>query len=187
MSLEEYIKKHYSKNEKVPCALNIHTRSFNKGDILLDYHDPVSKLFFLRKGFVELVSFDGGQEKILDFYFKNKFITAYSSYLLGEPSFIRITALEKCKVDYFNFSEFKMALDHSLELNQIARIETEKLLVRVVQREKDFLIKSAEERYIDIILNSPEIIKKVPVNRIAKFLGIHPESLSRIRNKLKKI
>lgn len=48
-------------------------------------------------------------------------------------------------------------------------------------REKDFLTKSATERYNELVNIRPELIQYIPVHQIAKYLGIEPESLSRIR------
>lgn len=55
---------------------------------------------------------------------------------------------------------------------------------QVEGREKDFLTKSAEQRYQALIAQRPDLIAQVPVHKIAKYLGIHPESLSRIRKQL---
>ena len=60
----------------------------------------------------------------------------------------------------------------------------EQAYLRKVQREKDFLTKTAEERYNDLLKTHPDYIIQIPVNKIARYLGIHPESLSRIRKKL---
>ena len=49
------------------------------------------------------------------------------------------------------------------------------------RREKDFLTLSAEERYLALMHKAPEVIQLIPVNKIARYLGIQPESLSRIR------
>jgi hypothetical protein len=69
----------------------------------------------------------------------------------------------------------------SLLANQFGRIITETAFMERVKREKDFLSKSAEERYLELIERRPEVIQLIPGGRIAKYLGIHPESLSRIR------
>jgi hypothetical protein len=68
--------------------------------------------------------------------------------------------------------------------NQLGRVVTEDLFIKKSNREKDFLTKSAEERYIELLSKRVDIIKMVSVNKIAKYLGIHPDSLSRIRKKI---
>jgi hypothetical protein len=76
------------------------------------------------------------------------------------------------------------AYEHSLLANQLGRIVTEQYYIRKTNREKDFLTKTATERYEELITNRPELIHDIPVNMIAKYLGIKPESLSRIRKEI---
>ena len=61
---------------------------------------------------------------------------------------------------------------------------TEQLYLRKVKREKDFLNKSVEERYADLLARQPLLIQHLAVDKIARYLGIHPNSLSRIRRKV---
>ncbi|TAI49563.1 Crp/Fnr family transcriptional regulator [Flagellimonas allohymeniacidonis] len=185
MSIIGYYQKYNPGKSKQDFPLTIHQEIFKKGDIILDYMQPVTKMYYLVDGLVEFNTLSKDEEKIIDFFFKDNFFSAYSSFLQGEPSNIRIKALKACKVEYFFMNELVQALDHSLELNQLARIETEKLFIKRIRREKDLLSKSAETRYLEMVAENPEIIKNIPVNKIAKYLGIHPESLSRIRKNIK--
>jgi len=66
----------------------------------------------------------------------------------------------------------------------LGRIETEKLYLKKVQREKALLTKTAEERYLSLLNTHPEIIQQISIRDISKYLGIQPESLSRIRKKI---
>ncbi len=67
--------------------------------------------------------------------------------------------------------------------NQFGRHVTEHFFIQKLKRENDFLTKSAKEVYLNLISDRPEVIENIPVNKIAKYLGIDPESLSRIRAK----
>lgn len=77
-----------------------------------------------------------------------------------------------------------IAYDFSIEANKFSRILTEQGYVRKSNREKNFLTKTAEERYVEMFQSRSQYISQIPVNKIAKYLGIHPESLSRIRKKI---
>jgi CRP-like cAMP-binding protein len=68
--------------------------------------------------------------------------------------------------------------------NQLGRLMAESLYIRKTQRELDLLTKTAEERYKDLLEKGKTIMEEIPVNKIARYLGIHPESLSRIRANL---
>jgi hypothetical protein len=78
----------------------------------------------------------------------------------------------------------QQAYRSSLIANKIGRVLTEHIYMHKTKCEKDFLTKSAQERYAALIFTRPDILKLVPVNKIAKYLGVHPESLSRIRKSI---
>jgi len=124
------------------------------------------------------------ENRILDFFFSNSFFASYSSLLLNKPSDVRISAFENCVLEVINYDDLKKAYNHSLVANKLGRIETEKLYARKVKREKELLTKTAEQRYASLISNNPEILNKIPIKDISMYLGIQPESLSRIRKRL---
>jgi hypothetical protein len=117
-----------------------------------------------------------GEEKIIDFFFENNFVCAYTSFLKQEPSDVRVTALIECQTEVILYSDLQKAYDRSLIANKIGRMMTEQIYVVKTRREKDFLTKSAEERSTDLIDSRPDILKLIPVHKIAKYLGLHPES-----------
>ena len=154
---------------------------FKKGAIITDYGQIERKLYFINTGFVQVTMLHDGEERIIDFFFQDRFVCAYTSFLKQVPSDARITALTECKTEMIQYSDLQMAYETSLLLNKIGRLLTEHIYMIKTQREKDFLTKSAGERYAELLALRPDILKLIPVNKIAKYLGIHPESLSRIR------
>lgn len=58
---------------------------------------------------------------------------------------------------------------------------TEQLYLRKVKREKQFLAASAEERYAALLRTQPGLVRQLPVDKMARYLGLRPSSLSRIR------
>ncbi len=68
--------------------------------------------------------------------------------------------------------------------NKLGRIVAEHYYINKTKREKDFLTKSATERYLELVNTRPELVQQIPVHFIAKYLGIKPESLSRIRKEI---
>lgn len=69
----------------------------------------------------------------------------------------------------------------SMLANKLGRIVAEQYYIHKTNREKDFLTKTATERYQALVNYRPELVKQIPVHQIAKYLGIEAESLSRIR------
>jgi CRP-like cAMP-binding protein len=156
-------------------------QSFKKGAIITDYGQIERKLYFINSGFVQLTMLHDGEEKIIEFFFQDSFVCAYTSFLKQEASDVRVTALTDCKTEIIQYSDLQNAYHTSLIVNKLGRLLTEQIYMIKTKREKDFLTKSAQERYTELLSLRPDILKLIPVNKIAKYLGIHPESLRRIR------
>ncbi len=169
--------------DEASVSLKSTPRKFAKGEVLVKAGDLETKFYFLIKGIVE-VSIPGEKDWIYDFFFPNSVLAAYSSLLTGKASKITITAIEDCEVEEYDWTELKDQYKTSLGANQMGRFITEQIFLLRSKREIDFLSKSAEKRYEELIQSQPDLILKIPVHRIARYLGIHPESLSRIRKKM---
>jgi CRP-like cAMP-binding protein len=158
-------------------------QKFPKGAVMVQAGNVETKFYFLLKGIVE-VTIPGEKEWIYDFFFPNSVLGGYSSLLTGKPSKITIAAIEDCEVEVYEWAELKKQYETSIGANQMGRFLTEQIFLLRSKREIDFLSKSAEKRYGELLQSQPDLILKIPVHRIARYLGIHPESLSRIRKKL---
>lgn len=157
--------------------------SFGKGKVITAYAQTERYAYFLNQGIVQVTLVGLGEEKILDFFLAGEFFCAYTSFLSQLPADVELLALTPCVVERISRQELLAAYDTSLLANQLGRIVTEQLYLRKVKREKDFLNKSVEERYADLLKRQPLLIQQLAVDKIARYLGIHPNSLSRIRRK----
>ena len=174
-----FLKKDLRAEDKLP--FDFKNKTFNKGDIITGYEQIEKKLYFIGSGIVQFSILRDTEEKIIDFFFPNEFFCSYTSFILQKPSDTQITALTDCQLQVLHYDELQAAYNTSLLVNKLGGLLTEQAYIRKTRREKDFLTKSAEERYKELISARPELIQQIPVNKIAKYLGIHPESLSRIR------
>jgi CRP-like cAMP-binding protein len=155
-------------------------KTFRKGDVLTAYGQIERNGYFLVRGLIEIAMLKDIDEKIIDFFLPPCFFCSYTSFLSQQPSDVQVSALSDCEVEAFDYDELQRAYKTSLIANQIGRMATESIFMISTKREKDFLTKSAQERYDDLLSTRPDLIRLVPVNKIAKYLGIHPESLSRL-------
>jgi CRP-like cAMP-binding protein len=159
----------------------ISEKIFLEADIITDYGKIENNVYFIKKGIAQISLNYNDDERIFDFIEEGNFLGSYSSLLTRQPSDVRLTALTNLEVEVINFAELQNAYKHSLLANQLGRLATERVYVSNTKREKDFLTKSAEQRYQDLLENRPHLIAILPVHKIAKYLAIQPESLSRIR------
>lgn len=164
--------------------LPVKRKSFRKGQIITDYGEIEKRVYFMIEGIAIMHINSYSLEKVIDFFFANDIFNSFTSFNTQNPSDVQVRALVDCKVEVVEYSDMQAAYENSLPMNRFARILTEQAYMRKAQREKNFLCKTAEELYSEMMTTHPEFITHVPVNKIAKYLGIHPESLSRIRKKI---
>jgi CRP-like cAMP-binding protein len=187
MSIVDFINKHLHTNINCNADLPFKTyeQHYDENKILTNYEIIETKAYFIKTGIVQIaMPYNDDDERILDFMIEQNFVSAYSSWLTQQPSDVKLTTITKVEVEFFNYKDLQNAYATSLLANQFGRYVTEKLYLNNTKREKDFLTKTAEQRYLELLQKRPNIISLLPVNKIAKYLGIHAESLSRIRKSL---
>ena len=184
MTIKEYIKKHIDESfeEELPF-FTVH-KTVRKSYVLTNFGQLESKVYFIKNGIVQVEIESTKEIKILDFFFKHSFCSSYSSFLNKTESDVRIKAVTDCDLEIINFSDLQTAYEHSLIANKLGRVATERLFARRVHREKMLLTKGTEENYLSLIKKYPEVAMHIPLKDIAKYLGVTPESLSRIRKRL---
>lgn len=183
MTLEEFIKAAMPGSDYP--FLDVKLRKLKKGENLCNTGDIDQNIYFVMSGIIEAGMFaKNNEEKIIEFVFPQQFSASFTSMLTQKPSDVYLTCLTDCTVQVINFQKIKEAAKTSLIASQFYTMCLENAYLQRVKKEKDFLILSAEERYFKLIKTRPEIVKQIPVFRVAKYLGIHPDSLSRIRKNL---
>lgn len=163
---------------------SVRTNDLKKGTVLTDYEAIEKRVYFINQGIIELAIESRDSEKVLDFFFPDEVVTCLTSFLLRSPSYVKMTALTDCEVEYFDRDEIYSNYTRSMEVNKLGRILVEQAYLRKVKREMDLLSRTAEEQYVQLIEQHSQYIQLIPVNKLARYLGIHPESLSRIRRKV---
>ena len=162
----------------------VNKAQYSKGDFITEYGEVENAIYFINKGIVEMTIKSYMSEKIIDFFFENELVCGFTSFLTQLPTDVQITALIDCEIEVITREDLLKAYEISLNANKFGRILTEQGYIRKSNREKNLLTKTAEERYAEMFKTHSQYISYIPVNKIAKYLGIHPESLSRIRKKL---
>ncbi len=128
-----------------------------------------------------------GDEKILSFRRENQFISAFSQFLQGKPTWCGIQALTDSVLLCINLEEYNQLLSEHSCWNRLGRKYLENLFIEKEKREREFLSEDATARYLSLKENNPGLEEKVSQYDVASYLGITPVGLSRIRKNLKKI
>ncbi|MDF2190314.1 Crp/Fnr family transcriptional regulator [Paraflavitalea sp. CAU 1676] len=183
MTIETIIKQHLPAYKDLDFSLpfEVSHRSVTANTALTKYGAIENKIFLLTEGIVQISIVKGEEERILEFVFPGAFFCAYTSFLLQQPSDVQVTTLTTCSVSIIQKESLLQANQASLLSSHLSLHIAQQLFLSRAKREKDFLILSAEERYKALLEKDANIVKHIPGNKIASYLGIRAESLSRIR------
>ena len=158
--------------------------NFQKGAILEKENSVAQKLYFIRNGFIGTFSTEDGIEITTQIVGENNFTTGFNSFVSGVFSKENIQCITNCEVLYITKSDYETLTKESTIWSAFCKQVYEKAIVFNQQRTTDLLTLSAEKRYLKLLTEQPEIIQNVPIQYIASYIGIKPESLSRIRKKI---
>lgn len=122
-----------------------------------------------------------GEEFNNDFFLENSFVTAYTSYLTQSPTNCNIEALADSEIVFITFTQFNKLIDEDVRFLKLAKYISDIFFIRKCKRETSFLKNSASERFELLCRTYPGIEQQISQYHIASYLGIKPESLSRIK------
>lgn len=152
---------------------------------LLRIGEVCKQIAFVNKGILRSYSIDDkGNEHVIQFALENYWIADLYSFLSQSPATLNIEALEDSQVFLISTQDLDRIYLSIPLMERFFRKLMERAYVAALQRVNSNLSQNAEERYLDLIQSHPSIIQRVPLVHIASYLGITPESLSRIRKKL---
>jgi CRP-like cAMP-binding protein len=157
---------------------------YDKSEIIFTEGNVSDEIYFVTKGCVRLFYNVDGTDKTAFFYTEGKFICAGESYTFNIPASENYQAVEQTEIFVFTKSKIDVLLKEVPKFEIIARIATENELITSQKVIASFVTKSAEERYIDLLNTQGELFQRVPQQYIASFLGVSPETLSRIKTRV---
>ncbi len=161
------------------------SESIAKNTVLLNPGEVCKHSFFVEKGLLRSFTIDhAGKEHIIQFGSENWIVSDRSSAYFNEPSEFYIDAIENSTIIYID-QDF---LEKMIGMSEHFRLSNEKALhnhIRHLQKRINQLLSAtAEQRYMDFIKLYPDLLLRVPQWMIASYLGVTPESLSRVRKEL---
>ncbi|MCK7592026.1 Crp/Fnr family transcriptional regulator [Subsaxibacter sp. CAU 1640] len=163
------------------------SKTVEKGEFLLKEGEICNHSFFVEKGLLRFYALnEEGKENILQFATENWIVSDRGSAYFQQPSTYYIDAIEPTTVVMIN-QDF---INKVTEINPNFRVHNERLLqnhIRSLYKRVSLLLgASAKTRYLDFIKTYPDVTLRVPQWMIASYLGVTPESLSRVRKALAK-
>lgn len=162
----------------------VRDRSFQKGEFLCREGQVEDYLSIIYQGTCRGFYSKGVEEVSVAFMFEQDYVSAYYSFLTRRPSLMAIQALSPVGVLSISKTDLDRLCDTYKNAERIGRLNAERIYRRKEEREISLLTMSATERYQELLKRNPSLIQQIPLKYIASYLGIQPESLSRIRKQL---
>lgn len=170
-----------TEEEWADFAGRLSLKCFNKGDFLIREGQVENCIYFLNRGATRNYFIKNGKEFTVDFHFEGDFVTAYYSFITREPGSMFIELLEDAETVAIAYSALQDFYDRYHHGERIGRLIAEYQYVKRLRKEMDLLSLTAEERYMKLMEKNPALIGSISVKHLSSYLGIQPESLSRIR------
>lgn len=160
----------------------LQVKKYRKRQYLVQAGDPCRYEYFINAGCVrQYYVNEQGQEHIVSFAVEDWWISDMYGFVTGQPSLTNIDALEDTEVVLFDKAAFDDILLRIPKLERFFRIILQRSMITQQQRIMENISLSAEDRYCKFAERYPHLEQRLPQKQIASYLGITPESLSRIR------
>jgi CRP-like cAMP-binding protein len=161
------------------------TEQHKENTVLVAEGAIASRIYFVQQGILRTYFLKKGKEISTYFACDNQFITAYASFITQQPSFEYLQVVEDCTLYSLTINRLTELTQSFPKLERLFRIYAEQSYLCILERSILMQSKTAKERYLDFIGKyDKKIVSRVPQHQIASYLGIEPESLSRIRKSL---
>ena len=139
-----------------------------------------TNIYFIVEGSLRIFVIDETEEHTIRLGYKNNLIAALDSFITNRPSDLYIQALKKTRLKVVGKATFLHFIESSTENSSLWRIMLGELIYQQMERERDILTSSPEERYKRVLERSPRLFQEIPHKYIASYLRMAPETLSRI-------
>ena len=161
------------------------SRKLRKKQYLLQAGDVCGFIAFVNRGALRAYTIDvKGDEHISQFALEDWWISDMNSFLTGEPAVSNIDALEDSELLMLDKHFQEKLFEEIPRFERYFRLLIQSGHVALHKRLLSTITNTAEEKYLRMQKTYPNIIQRVPQHMIASYLGLKPETLSRIRKKL---
>jgi CRP/FNR family transcriptional regulator, anaerobic regulatory protein len=157
-----------------------------KKTLLLEEGKVSNSVYFIEKGLTRAFYYKEGKEITAWFMKENNMVISVYSFFTQKPSQENIELLEPSTLISIGFNDLQNLYKQFPEFNLFGRVLTEQYYVRSEERLISLRMQTAQERFTDLLQTYPDIFNRVSQKQIATYLGMSPETLSRLRGKIKR-
>lgn len=175
----------FSEDELNDILRHFNTVSIKRKDHILHEGEICKRVAFIEKGCFRTYTVDDNiHESIIHFGFEDWWLADLHSLENQTPTVYNIQAIEESTINVINRNDFFQLMEQYPKFKDGHIQLVRKSYAVMMNRIQEIRFKSLEERYLDLIQQQPQILQRVPQQYIASFLGIEPQSLSRLRKRI---
>jgi len=171
-------------DEQLSIKESFPIKTFEKGHLLLKEGAIAHNAFFVIKGCIREYELSDGEELTTAFYTENDSAINFYSQVNKVPSTKYFECTESTTVAILNGEKEKALYTKHPRFESFCREGMEQMMGAQQAATSKFIVSGPKERYLQLVRERPKLINRVPQYQIASFLGIKPETLSRIRKKI---
>lgn len=175
-----------TKEEVETLAENIPVRFFKKGTVLVKEGDICNKCYFVLKGCLRQYLIIDGDDKTTQFYTEEQAAVFFTSFTNQSKSESHLSCVEDSILIVGEPDSETDMYKKFPKLEQITRMMMAQDFGKTQDALSYFIASSPEERYLNLLKTKPDLLQRVPQHQLASYIGVSPESLSRIRKRLLK-
>lgn len=161
-------------------------KEYSKNELLLQTGEVESYIYFMVEGVTRIFHFNDEVEYTLRFNFPISVFNSYASFISQTPSLVNVEALSDIVVFRMSYHDMQSLYDISRYADRVGRRMIELLYVQRELKEIQMHSKTADDYYCELFRNNDILVQQIPQKHIASYLGITPESLSRIKRNMTK-
>lgn len=177
----------FTEEEWALLAKQVMLKTLPKKEHFVQAGEVCQELGFILSGAIRLYYVKDGEELTSYFCLDHEFICAYKSFSKRVPDFSFIQALEDTLLLTLSYTAIQQLLANPVtayKMERFGRLFAEELNACYEDRVQAFVTQTPEERYATLVTSNTRVLRHIPQQYIANYLGITPVSLSRIRKRL---
>ncbi len=159
-------------------------KALRKKEFLLQGGKICDFIAFIVDGTIRHFHIKNGVEKTCDISFENSWVTDFQSFTFGTSSIMNLQAMEETTLFFIKKDNLYKLYKECPKYETFGRLMAEQVAQRATEIAMSLSSDKPEERFQNLLKKQPDLFQRVPQKFIANFLGVSPESLSRIRNRI---